>query len=299
MDLRSVALAADRMGRTPSAVSHALARLREQVGDPLLVKVAGRMQPSPFALQLIEDVRPILRSIQRVITPPQPFDPATSTRIFRVAIPAIGPLMAAIFARISREAPHVGLEWTHPSADAYPAVADGQIDLAHLGGEVRLPDGLDSQTMLPWTWTTFARKDHPALARWNMQAWLTWPHVMVHMANTARNPVQDRMAELGQTRRIGALVAEFASLAPLLARTNLIATFPAIVFLHDTETYGLRLLRPPIDLPPFVVRFFWSARLSSDPGTRWIRKVVLEEYDTAQTRANAMLAAHGLAGGSS
>ena len=63
MDLRSVALAADRMGRTPSAVSHALARLREQVGDPLLVKVAGRMQPSPFALQLIADVRPILRSI--------------------------------------------------------------------------------------------------------------------------------------------------------------------------------------------------------------------------------------------
>ena len=66
MDEGSVAGAAEKLGKTPSAVSHALARLREQLGDPLMVKVGGRMQPSPFALTLIDDVRPILRSIQRV-----------------------------------------------------------------------------------------------------------------------------------------------------------------------------------------------------------------------------------------
>ncbi|MFQ5624755.1 MAG: LysR family transcriptional regulator, partial [Paracoccaceae bacterium] len=58
MDARSVSLAARKLGKTPSAVSHALARLRDQVGDPLLVKVGGKMRPSPFALTLIEDVRP-------------------------------------------------------------------------------------------------------------------------------------------------------------------------------------------------------------------------------------------------
>ena len=63
----SVAAAADKLGKTPSAVSHALARLREQVGDPLIVKVGWRMQPSPFALTLIEEVRPILRSVKRVL----------------------------------------------------------------------------------------------------------------------------------------------------------------------------------------------------------------------------------------
>lgn len=84
---RSVTRAAARLGRTQSALSHALARLREQVGDPLLVKVGGRMSPSPFAEKLVEDVRPILRSIQRALVPPQAFDPATSTRTFRVAIP--------------------------------------------------------------------------------------------------------------------------------------------------------------------------------------------------------------------
>ena len=59
----SVAGAAYRLGKTPSAVSHSLARLREQVGDPLIAKVGGRMQPSPFALTLIEEVHPILRSV--------------------------------------------------------------------------------------------------------------------------------------------------------------------------------------------------------------------------------------------
>jgi DNA-binding transcriptional LysR family regulator len=61
MDELSVVRAADRLARTPSAVSHSLARLRETFGDPLLVKAGGKMQPSPLALTLIEQVRPILR----------------------------------------------------------------------------------------------------------------------------------------------------------------------------------------------------------------------------------------------
>ena len=94
MTERSVSRAAVRLARTQSAVSHALARLREQLGDPLLVKVGGGMAPSPYAQRLIEDVRPLLRSIQRMIAPPEPFDPSTSRRVFRVASP--NPRLAAL-----------------------------------------------------------------------------------------------------------------------------------------------------------------------------------------------------------
>ena len=58
MQVGSVSKAADQLGRTQSAVSHALGRLREQLGDPLLVKVGGRMQPSPYAMELVQEVRP-------------------------------------------------------------------------------------------------------------------------------------------------------------------------------------------------------------------------------------------------
>ena len=66
---RSVTRAAERLGRTQSAVSHSLARLRHGLGDPLLLKGNRRMEPTPFALALLEQAQPILRSLQRMLTP--------------------------------------------------------------------------------------------------------------------------------------------------------------------------------------------------------------------------------------
>ena len=84
---RGVSRAAARLGRTQSAVSHSLARLREQLGDPLLLKGGRRMEPTAFALELMEQVRPLLGGLQRVLAPRRRFDAATSTRVFRLAAP--------------------------------------------------------------------------------------------------------------------------------------------------------------------------------------------------------------------
>ena len=75
MTERSVTRAAERLGRTQSAVSHSLSRLREQFGDPLLTKGGARMQPTALALDLIEQARPMLGGIQRVLSPQHVFDP--------------------------------------------------------------------------------------------------------------------------------------------------------------------------------------------------------------------------------
>jgi DNA-binding transcriptional LysR family regulator len=83
----SVTRAAERLGRTQSAVSHSLSRLREQFGDPLLTKGGARMQPTALALNLIEQARPMLGGIQRVLSPQQMFDPKSSSRVFRLAAP--------------------------------------------------------------------------------------------------------------------------------------------------------------------------------------------------------------------
>src|ERR1700742_1685626 len=87
MTERSVTRAAERLGRTQSAVSHSLSRLREQFGDVLLVKSGVRMQPPALALDLIEQARPMLGVIQRVLSPQHVFDAATARRTFRVAAP--------------------------------------------------------------------------------------------------------------------------------------------------------------------------------------------------------------------
>src|SRR5262245_65970828 len=84
----SVTRAAERLSRTQSADSHSLSRLRAELGDPLLIKGLRGMQPTAFALELMEQARPILRSIQRAVSPPQAVDPATSRRPCRLSDPA-------------------------------------------------------------------------------------------------------------------------------------------------------------------------------------------------------------------
>jgi len=245
MDERSVAAAAEKLGQTPSAVSHALARSREEVGNPLMFKFGGKMQPSPFALTLIEDVRPILRSIQRAVSPPQPFDPATSNRTLRIAVPAIPGLINAVFSRPTHDAPGVAIEWLGLGRHLYTAVADEQIDLALLGVDKPLPEGPVGHLMRPLKRYTFMRRGHPALKNWGKQGWLDWPHVVVGMSGAARQTVQERIKRGGLDRRIGAHIPEFSGVGPLVSGSNMLATNLKPFLGADIKTYGLVWRRTP------------------------------------------------------
>ena len=289
MALRSVTATADKLGKTQSAISHSLGRLRDQLGDPLLVKVGGKMQPSPFAEQLVEDVQPLLRGIRRVLAPPQLFDPATSDRVFRVAVPTLTRLIAQVSSRVAREALNVRIEWLPAHHDAYAALSEGQIDLAHLGGERRLPDGLEQQVMEPFSWVTFARKDHPALHDWGLSSWHHYPHLMVNVTRALRNPFAQTFGGSSDRRRIGAMIADSSAVASIVAQSDFLATFPAILLAWDMEPYGLSALKPPVTLDPVVVRFLWSARLAKDAGGIWFRSIVIETYRKLQTEAETKL----------
>ena len=286
----SVAGAAEALGKTPSAISHALARLREQVGDPLLVRVGGRMRPSPLALSLIDDVRPILRSIKRVLALPEPFDPATSDRVFRVACPITGRVLSEVLNRLHHAAPAAKLEWLSAPRQVYDAVAEGLVDIAHLAGETRLPDGLDAAEVPGFHWTSFVRADHPAVSTWGPEAWSTYPHVQVNISNDAPSPFNRPAGAASPERTIGALISEFSSLGPLLANTDFIGTFPTILMAWDMETYGLRPLPPQIHLPEFRTRFFWSSRLANDSASKWIRDLVIQTYTDLHKEAEQRVA---------
>jgi len=166
---RSVTRAAEKLGRTQSAVSHALARLREQLGDPLLVKARGGMQPSPFSIELIEQVRPTLRSVQRVLSPKRVFEPATAQRTFRLALPDVAPsLFPRLLARARKQAPAVALDWTSPRENTPRDVAEGHTDLALTPAILRMPDGVAADPVGALQWCCFARRGHPALRRWDL-----------------------------------------------------------------------------------------------------------------------------------
>jgi DNA-binding transcriptional LysR family regulator len=273
MEERSVTRAASRLGRTQSAVSHALSRLRAQVSDPLLIKQGGRMIASPFAERLIEDVRPILRSIQRALVPASPFDPATTTRTFRVGIPdGVPSVFPRLMARVGREAPRATVDWIPEGPQTLLAVADAQVDIACVAAALALPEGIGHEILGPEVpWASFVRKNHPAIANWGAAAWARWPHVVVRVGNALPSPVTATPSSARQ-RVVGARVPNFSDVAPLLAQTDMIATFSIATLLEGVKLYELHVLPPPFPIQPFPMRLVWSARLGNDPAIAWIRK---------------------------
>jgi len=279
----SVTRTAQRPGRTQSAVSHALARLREQLGDPLLVKIGSGMAPSPFARDLVEDVRPILRSIQRIVSPPEPFDPATSKRVFRLAIADFAPtLLPRVLSEVQRQAPGVSVEWLAPAPQTMTAVAEGQLDVALVTASVAVPEGVQRAEAGDLHSVTFARKGHPAVASWGAEAWSRWPHIQVQLGERGKSDVQRAVDERGAKRTIGASVPNFSQIPALLAQTNLLATMTPLVMDGAMEHFGLRALEPPILIRPTSFFFAWSFRLANDLGSRWFRTLVMDAYGELQ-----------------
>lgn len=281
----SVTRAAERLSRTQSAVSHSLARLREQLGDPLLVKVGGAMVPSPFAQTLVEELRPILRSIQRIAALPQHFDPATSERVFRVEVSDFTPsVLPEVMARVRNQAPRVAVEWSTPGTHTPMAVADGHVDVALLSSATNVPEGVVRQDAGALRLRTYLRKDHPAIVSWGLAEWGRWPHVQVMLGDRQRTTLDSAISE-GQIRRIiGARVPHFSCVPELLARTDMLATLPLLLPEDLLERSKLRALDPPMPIAPVPLSYFWSFRLTNDPGARWIRSIVMETFAELQRR---------------
>jgi len=275
MTERSVSLAADRLHRTQSAVSHSLGRLRQQFGDPLLVKAGGRMQPSPYAENLIERVRPALRGIQNILRPGAPFEPASSRRLFHLAAPDMAlALFPRLLERARAQAPGISIEWTAPRPSMLLEVAQGQADLAIAPAGLRRPEGVAFEDIGALEWGCFGRRGHPAFERWGRQAWSRWPHAVVGVGDRLHSPVGAAAAAAGIKRKIAAHLPNFGAVAPLLAHSDLLATLPAVVMVGALERYGLAVRKVPfaIDSLPHVM--LWNARMTNDPEIVWFRDLL-------------------------
>jgi DNA-binding transcriptional LysR family regulator len=269
---RSVTRAADRLGRTQSAVSHSLARLRSQLGDPLLIKAGMRMQPTAFALDLIEQARPMLRGIERVLSPRQSFDPASSERVFRLAAPDFMlTLFANLLMRMRSDAPRVSIEWTAPREPTLLDVAEGTVDIAIVPAQLHLPGGVSSEAIGALKWRCFARKGHPAFCRWGGRSWAKSPHLAVRVGDSLTSPVNLAAAAAGLQRRIAGWVPHFSAIAPVLAGSDLLATLPAIAMGETLGPYRLESREVPFPIAPLPHAMIWSTARGSHPEISWLR----------------------------
>ena len=270
-----VSRAAERLGRTQSAVSHALERLREQLGDPLLVRVGGAMRPSPFALELVAELRPLLQHVQRILSPREAFEPATSERTFRVVLPDFwSDSVGRFLALTGRIAPAISLEWLAPRETSLIDLAAGQVDLVVAPSQLVHPEGVQSIPLGALAWQSFVRTGHPAIKPWSRKTWLAYPHIVVAVGDRLQSPVQSARGFPNTRRRIGARVPNFSAVAPLLAQTDMIATLPVMAIGQSAVHYKLVALQPPIDVPPIAHSLYWSSQQANEPTVKWLRETI-------------------------
>lgn len=275
LETASVSRAAERIGLSQPAMSHALARLRADFDDPLLVRNGGRMERTPRAEALRAPLAEALASVAALYRP-EHFDPATSTRSFRAIIPDViaAPLLPSLAVLLAAEAPGCRLEllpwrghWPGEEVLRTIDVAITQEQRAFPG--FRLEPLYDDHDILVF------RAGHPALAApLTQDVFLALPQVAVIPADAPSDPVDVWLAELGLERRIALVVPHYLQALHLVARTALCAVLPARLTGENAALLGVEMRELPID--PGIDRqwLFYPARAAADPGSIWLRALI-------------------------
>ena len=291
---RSVTRAAERLGRTQSAVSHALARLRAQLRDPILVKGGNRMQPTPFALDFLQEVRPILARIQSALSPRHSFDPASSRTIFRLSAPDFAlRLFTDLQARLRVEAPNVSIEWTGLRNPMLLDLADGRIDVVIGPTPLRPTQDIIVDGIGALGWQCFARKGHPAFREWGPEAWSRWPHLLVRAGTELENSRQRRGRESRPRTNDRRMCAAFRCGRARSDRHRSVG-HPRILG-HGQLADGLKFRDVPFPIPPMPHALLWNAARRDDPEIKWLRARLrtLVASRTAGFRVDEPVAATG------
>jgi DNA-binding transcriptional LysR family regulator len=271
----SVAGAARRLQLSPSAMSRALARLRETTGDPLLVRAGRGLVPTPRAVELRERVGQLVQDAQTVLRPAQAPDLTQLERTFTLRtsegfVETFGP---DLIARVHDAAPKVLLRFVQkPDKDSTPlrqAAIDletGVIDDA-TGPEVR------AQALFRDRLVGVVRLGHPLCSGTiTARRYAAGRHVGVSRQGLDRGPIDDTLEEAGATREIATFVGGFATAVAVARGSDLIATVPE----RHTEALrgGMHTFALPVTTPDFVVSLLWHPRLDADPAHRWLRGCV-------------------------
>ncbi|WCM53914.1 LysR family transcriptional regulator [Pseudomonas sp. WJP1] len=273
----SVARAAKRLRLSPSAMSRALARLRETTGDPLLVRAGRGLVPTPRALELRERVGQLVQEAQAVLRPAERPDLMHVSRTFtlRTSEGFVENFGAALIARIADQAPGIRLRFMHKADKDSTALRDGTVDLeTGVVGQAAGPE-LRTQGLFRDRFIGVVRAGHP-LCEGEMSPALfaAHSHISVSRRGVEKGPIDEALESLGLQRHIATMVAGFSTALALARSCDLIASVPER---HTANLRsGMHSFALPLSLPEITVAMLWHPRLDADPVHRWLRECLRE-----------------------
>lgn len=288
---RSVVGASRQLALTPSAVSHALARLRQALDDELFIPGDGGMEPTPRALRLAPGIAEGLGRIAEALSLTA-FDPAEAVRDFRIAATDYGQVtvLPRLVARLATAAPSIDLRvFPLNRMDVVRQLDDGRVDLV-IGWFADLPERVRRATLFEDSETVLVRQDHPLTeGPVTRDRLLAYPHVVVELTGSEGSGVEGFLDDRGVSRRIwverlilengagadpagrvAVSVPHYAAVPDLLLASDMVATLPGLLAARAVEHFALVTLPLPYEPLRVGLEMIWHQRTEQDPGARWL-----------------------------
>lgn len=276
----NVTRAAQRLGLSQPAMSHALNRLRALLDDPILVRTPRGMVPTPRAEELAPAIRAALDDIDRALRGRPAFDPSTSTRSFTIAAVDHGELviLPPLLARIAVEAPGIDLLVRPLRLDLIESeLESGAVDLAF--GVLNAGDNFATfrQRLFHESFVCLVRADHPTVGETlTLDEFVALDHALVGPRGRRGGFVDTELQKLGLTRRVALMVPHFLVAPMVLAKSDLILTVPERIARAFAAILPLRVVPTPLPLKGFDVSQLWHERQSHDAAHAWLRGLIVE-----------------------
>ena len=286
----SVSRAAERVFLSTSATSNALARLREYFDDELLVQVGRRMELTPRAQALREPVRDILTRVEATVATQPTFDPATSTREFRIFASEYTQLTLGrhLFALAHEQACTATIHFVQQSPHTQRELERGEADLLIIPQRMTSPDHPthvlfeDELVCLMWSGSAMAGS---TLTR---ERYFGCSHVVMVPPGLPDGSLEAiGMREQGLSRKVGATTFSIAALPSLLVGTDMLALSFRRLARQAVQTLPLVMQASPGALPKLRQTMQWHKYRSNDPGVIWLRELVLKAVDRMNAEPQA------------
>ena len=283
----SVTRAAQRVGLSQPAMSAALARLREALGDPILIRHGQRLQPTDFARSLALPLHEALAHLQTLLAGPQAFDPATADTTFRLTGSDLfaALLMPPLARHLATAAPGVRVQLVDLVPENYVETLERyEVDIALIPG-TEFPDWTDHLPVLHSDFVTIAAKANTRLARAGIAPGTTIPldlycdlgHVVFSPEAKLRALGDAALSAIGRSRRVVMTLPAFADICLVVAQTDHIALVPRPLAESLAPTLGLAVFGQPVAVPRATISMVWHRRSTADPGQRWLRGTVADQ----------------------
>lgn len=273
----SVAGAARRLRLSPSAMSRALARLRETTGDPLLVRAGRGLVPTPRALEIRGQVNQLVQDAYGVLRPAGKLNLKRLVRTFTLRcsegfVENFGP---ALIAQVAEKAAGVRLRFMQkPDKDSEP-LRSGIVDLeTGVVGKTASPE-VRMQALFKDRFIGVVQMGHPlSQGEITVERYAAGRHILVSRRGLDKGPIDEALESLGLQRAVNTVVGGFSTALALARASDSIASVPER---HTTNLRaGMFSFPLPVAMPEFTVSLLWHPRLHADPAHRWLRGCVRE-----------------------